>query len=365
MRQRAELARPKLSWLTSSMRALPLIFMLACAFDEPDTRCPVVPCAAGEVCTMEGECVVLRQRDAGPADAGAPPDAGPVCGNGVVEGSEGCDDANSIETDGCRNECFIGICGDLIVRTKTEDCDLGQDNGGDECSRDCTRVGVFDGSSEEAAALSCRHLKRDFPRLLTDGYWLDLDGAGPEAPVRVVCEMGLDGGGWTHMVHLNQGDTLWNAFSDRMGAPGGAEAWGLRIADLLQDDPEGEDLDFVFALRGTFAGQVIYSPFYTDLKGAAFDPLPVFEVYDDDGFEWREPGAESQTCTSQLWHRTEAWNWAAARGKFGCDGWSGGAGFIIHGSDDAPETAQSVWGMNLFGTGERGADFSSLSLFVR
>ena len=53
------------------------------------------------------------------------------------------------------------------------------------------------------------------------------------------------------------------------------------------------------------------------------------------------------------------------RGKFGCDGWSGGAGFIIHGHPDEPEIAQSVWGMHQFGVGEIGADFSSLTLWVR
>ena len=314
---------------------------------------------------MEGDCVRLADRDAGSFDAGVAPDAGPFCGNGVVEGVEDCDDANAIETDACLSGCIAARCGDGILRVKTEDCDLAEANGGETCASDCRRVGEFDGSSPEQSALSCRHLKRDFPRLPTAGYWLDIDREGPEEPVRVVCEMGLDGGGWTHMVHLNQGDEMWNAFVDRQGAPGGPEAWGLRIADLLQDDPEGEDLEYVFGLRGTFAGQVVYSPFYTDLKGAAFDPLPVFEVFDEDGFVWRETGVEAQSCVAELWHRTEAWNWAAARGKFGCDGWSGGAGFIIHGHPDQPETAHSVWGMNQFGTGEIGADFSSLSVFVR
>ena len=314
---------------------------------------------------MEGDCVRLANRDAGLPDAGIRPDAGPVCGNGVVEDGEECDDANAIETDACLNECIAARCGDGIVRVKTEDCDRAQANGGDDCSVDCRRVGTFDGSSPAHAARSCRHLKRDFPRLPTDGYWLDIDGSGPQDPVRVVCEMGLDGGGWTHMAHLNQGDTMWNAFADREGAPGGSQAWGLRIADLIQDDPEGEDLEYVFGLRGTFAGQVVYSPFYTGLKGQAFDPLPVFEVFDEDGFVWRETGGEPQPCVAALWHRTEAWNWAAARGKFGCDGWSGGAGFIVHGTPDEPESAASIWGMNQFGTGEIGADFSSLSLFVR
>jgi cysteine-rich repeat protein len=31
----------------------------------------------------------------------------PICGDGVVEGSEQCDDGNMIDTDGCRNNCTI------------------------------------------------------------------------------------------------------------------------------------------------------------------------------------------------------------------------------------------------------------------
>jgi hypothetical protein len=176
--------------------------------------------------------------------------------------------------------------------------------------------------------------------------------------------MGLDGGGWTHVAHVAQGDTLWDAWRAPHGEPG-ANAWGLQLSHLIQDDPWGQDIEYVFALRGTFAGPVVYSPFYSGLRGEAFDPVPVFEVYDDDGFSWRLPGEEAELCRAALWHRTEAWNWAAARGEFGCDGWSGGAGFVIHGSEDEPETAQTLWGMDLFGAGGRGAPFDSLDLYAR
>ena len=353
------------AWLTVVMRLLPLVLLFGCPMAQPDERCPTVPCPAGQVCTMEGDCVRLARPDAGAFDSGAAPDAGPICGNGVTEGDEACDDGNEVETDACRADCTAARCGDGIRRVKTEDCDLGELNGGADCSAACRRVGEYDGSTPEAAALSCRHLKRDDPRLPTDNYWIDLDGAGDGQPVRINCEMGLDGGGWTPMAQLNQGDLMWDAFRSDHGTPGGADAWGLRIASLLQDDPDGQDLEYVFALRGTFAGQVVYSPFYTSIHGAAFDPLPIFEVFDGDGFIWRDVGGEAQVCDAQLWHRTEAWNWAAARGKFGCDGWSGGAGFIIHGHPDEPEIAQSVWGMHQFGVGEIGADFSSLTLWVR
>ncbi len=38
------------------------------------------------------------------------PAAVPVCGNGLVEGDEGCDDGNDVDTDDCRNDCTRSCC---------------------------------------------------------------------------------------------------------------------------------------------------------------------------------------------------------------------------------------------------------------
>ena len=82
------------------------------------------------------------------------PDADPVCGNGVVEGSEECDDGNQndgkstsklskfsatgmkrplilsfhfcFSGDACTNQCTIAVCGDGIVGPG-EQCDDGND----------------------------------------------------------------------------------------------------------------------------------------------------------------------------------------------------------------------------------------------
>jgi cysteine-rich repeat protein len=43
--------------------------------------------------------------DGGESDAGDA-DAGPVCGNGDVEGTEGCDDGNTVSGDGCTADCW-------------------------------------------------------------------------------------------------------------------------------------------------------------------------------------------------------------------------------------------------------------------
>jgi cysteine-rich repeat protein len=45
--------------------------------------------------------------------------AASVCGNGVLEASEECDDSNARDNDGCNSTCLleIGICGDGVVQT--------------------------------------------------------------------------------------------------------------------------------------------------------------------------------------------------------------------------------------------------------
>ena len=82
------------------------------------------------------------------------PDAGPICGNGVIEGSEECDDGNQNDSksawstsnelrlqkiilslvtqwfpfvdDDCTNQCTRAVCGDGIVGPG-EQCDDGND----------------------------------------------------------------------------------------------------------------------------------------------------------------------------------------------------------------------------------------------
>ena len=59
--------------------------------------------------------------------AGCPP----VCGDGVVEGDEVCDDGNTESNDGCREDCLgVEVCGDgLVDPAAGEHCDPPQDGG--------------------------------------------------------------------------------------------------------------------------------------------------------------------------------------------------------------------------------------------
>jgi cysteine-rich repeat protein len=67
----------------------------------------------------------------------------PACGNGIVDPNEGCDDGNTANCDGCRADCSRpdNICGDLHTDADCgEACDDGNHNACDRCTPDCTRV---------------------------------------------------------------------------------------------------------------------------------------------------------------------------------------------------------------------------------
>jgi cysteine-rich repeat protein len=61
----------------------------------------------------------------------------PVCGNGVVESGEACDDGNADEFDGCTTGCAVGpTCGNKIIESG-EECEDGNRTPGDGCSANC------------------------------------------------------------------------------------------------------------------------------------------------------------------------------------------------------------------------------------
>ena len=76
-----------------------------------------------------------------------------TCGNGILEGTEQCDDGNTVSGDGCSSTCHIEphytcptpgkpcvhdvICGDGIIEG-VEQCDDGNTKNGDGCSSTCT-----------------------------------------------------------------------------------------------------------------------------------------------------------------------------------------------------------------------------------
>jgi cysteine-rich repeat protein len=61
----------------------------------------------------------------------------PVCGNGILDPGETCDDVNTSNTDDCLDSCQLASCGDGYVHTNVEGCDDGNNASGDGCSDIC------------------------------------------------------------------------------------------------------------------------------------------------------------------------------------------------------------------------------------
>ncbi len=76
---------------------------------------------------------------------------GPNCGNGVLDGSEECDDGGTVDGDGCQSTCRLPACGDGIV-DPDEECDDGNTDPGDDCQMDCRYPVCGDGIQDEGEA---------------------------------------------------------------------------------------------------------------------------------------------------------------------------------------------------------------------
>jgi cysteine-rich repeat protein len=92
-------------------------------FDTNTVECAnsTVVCPAGSVCTADGM---------GCTDNG--------CGDGNVDSAAGeeCDDGNLTDTDDCRADCKLNVCGDDAIDMqgeRTDTCDDGNNSNGDDC----------------------------------------------------------------------------------------------------------------------------------------------------------------------------------------------------------------------------------------
>ena len=102
--------------------------------------CPVgtlgCPCTPGGACdpglTCDPNAMICRSPDA-------------VCGNGVPEPGESCDDGNMSNNDECLNTCEAASCGDGYLWTGMEECDDGNMDDTDTCLSNCKIYTCGDG----------------------------------------------------------------------------------------------------------------------------------------------------------------------------------------------------------------------------
>ncbi len=99
------------------------IALAACA-NQPTSHV----CASGIICPDPLQCAAVQQVC-----------ISNLCGNGIVDPGEVCDDGNIMNGDGCASDCKSQEkCGDGVVNTEAgEVCDDGNTVSGDGCSADC------------------------------------------------------------------------------------------------------------------------------------------------------------------------------------------------------------------------------------
>ncbi len=167
------------------------------------------------------------------------------CGDGKPQPGEVCDDGNKVDTDACLQTCVAASCGDGFVQAGVEMCDDGNPDETDVCTTLCkapacddaiksgkeTDIDCGGGScptcTEGQACLSdtdcetgacvagkcgiaqtCKQIKQALPASKDGVYTIDPDKDGPGTPFQVYCDMTVDGGGWTSLVHLTKLDRL-------------------------------------------------------------------------------------------------------------------------------------------------------------
>ena len=72
--------------------------------------------------------------------------AQPVCGDGVVNGDEQCDDGNDVSADGCEADCTLPTCGNEVIDPGEGSCDClpGTANLDDDAANGCECIAQGD-----------------------------------------------------------------------------------------------------------------------------------------------------------------------------------------------------------------------------
>src|SRR5688572_16328306 len=92
----------------------------------------VLACSADAARIGSNQTVEASAGASGTGGGVAPEDVD-LCGDGVIERDEWCDDGNDVEDDYCTNRCTLNECGDAVAQSG-EECDDGNSSDTDACT---------------------------------------------------------------------------------------------------------------------------------------------------------------------------------------------------------------------------------------
>lgn len=181
-----------------------------------------------------------------PDDSSGPPPA--ICGNGVVEGDEVCDDGvNDGSYGGCTPDCsaLADFCGDGI-QNGTEACDDGDDIDGNGCNVNCVVSGTvlwtvtYDGPDHGPDAARGVAVDVDDAIIVTGAVstagnssaWVRKYTPSGAAIWTEVFPSANDDSFAGPVVTLSNGDIVFGGGFDTANAPTSPDAWLRRISSL-------------------------------------------------------------------------------------------------------------------------------------
>ena len=132
-----------MSCTLSRMRSSPALaavgFLLATACPTADDSTSIGSGGTTEASsTTDASTSSVDTSSSSPAADGSSSGGAPVCGNGIVEPDEECDDGEAnADTAACTLACLAAACGDGLVYEGVEACDDGNDVDDDGCSNAC------------------------------------------------------------------------------------------------------------------------------------------------------------------------------------------------------------------------------------
>jgi cysteine-rich repeat protein len=156
-------------------------------------------CPVDKVCIAGGGCALQSQLDACMGIADMVPCSfegatgacmggvciGSLCGNGVVDDGEVCDDGNTVSGDGCRRDCLkIEVCGDGIIDAN-EGCDDGSSNGGSNSGGSAVKC------STQCQLETCGNGVMDPGEVCDDHNNIDRDGCSANCQSNETCGNGF------------------------------------------------------------------------------------------------------------------------------------------------------------------------------